>query len=158
LNAVHTQAYNDIKNENDVIIYAQVGKMQFPATAYTVNPQGENYHSIDFQGWRQVETHEGSKTEREHYSVSLYDDGTLKLQTVQDSVIDHTLSATSENPVTGKVIKAYVDNAVANVTIDTSSLATKEEVTENERVTANALYDLDTRVKEILTRLDNAGL
>lgn len=42
--------------------------------------------------------------------------------------------------------------------IDTSNLATKEELEEAEEVTATALVDLDARINDILTRLNNAGL
>lgn len=67
------------------------------------------------------------------------------------AISDSELSTSSLLPVQNKVVttalnnkadKSYVDNAIA----------------ENEKVTANALYDLDVRVKDILTRLDNAGL
>jgi hypothetical protein len=49
--------------------------------------------------------------------------------------------------------------------IDTSTLATKEElenltaeVIRNEKVQASALVDLDARINEIITILNNAGL
>ena len=65
------------------------------------------------------------------------------------TVVDAVMSDESTNPVQNKVIKAYVDNA-KNEIID--------EIVKNEDVTAAALVDLNNKIAELLTRLDNAGL
>ena len=62
-----------------------------------------------------------------------------------------------------KADKTYVEDALGN--IDFSALATKEEVQnltneiiENEEVHASALNDLNSRLDQILTRLNDAGI
>ena len=45
-----------------------------------------------------------------------------------DITVDSEMSDTSENAVQNKIVKAYIDNAVEDVAIDTNGLATKEEL------------------------------
>lgn len=85
------------------------------------------------------------------YTYRFSSDGNFTREIEEGSAleIDSELSDTSENAVQNKAIKAYVDNAVANLT---------NKIIANEEVTAAALNDLSVRINDILTRLNNAGI
>jgi hypothetical protein len=69
---------------------------------------------------------------------------------------DTEMSDTSTNPVGNKVIKKYVDDGVR--VIDDELKTLKDEILKNEDVTAAAFIDLNDRVSEIISRLNNAGI
>ena len=65
------------------------------------------------------------------------------------SFYDSEMSSTSTNAVQNKVIKEYVD---------LNRLGIEANIKENEKITAAALVDLNTKIESILTRLNNAGI
>ena len=158
----HRQVYDTLvelaaKGE-DFIVYAEVGTSIYPATTIFANPLSDTpSYGFSFRGWVQTEIHQGTKTEKEHFAVTLFADGTMQLNTTQDYVIDHVISETSTNAVQNKAIKAYVDEQVAKAggSIDTSNLVTKEELAENEAVYASAITDLNTRLAALEAQLTN---
>lgn len=80
---------------------------------------------------------------------SILGSGNLVIETGGNITIDSAMSSTSVNPVQNKVIKAYVDDNLNDLT---------EEIITNEEVHAAALNDLNARIKELEERLKNAGL
>jgi len=85
-------------------------------------------------------------------SVYVAEDGLSGIK-IEESHFDSELSTTSINAVQNKVVtaainnkadKTYVDNAVANVTVDTSGLATKEEL--NNAIATSITNILNTEV------------
>lgn len=84
-------------------------------------------------------------------SLVVSSDGNVVFET--EEAVDSELSTSSEKSVQNKVItaalnnkadKTYVDNAVANVTVDTSGLATKEEL--NNAIATSITNILNTEV------------
>lgn len=164
-----------------------------------------NIYIVGYKKWMDVVIHEDGNTE-------LRD---TRYGSATSITVDSQLSDTSTNPVQNKVVKKYIDDAVANIegggggsniVVDTemsststnpvqnkvvyselqkkqdtisdladirsgaalgktalqqadiANLATKEEVIANEEVHASALVDLDARIRDIVARLNNAGL
>lgn len=70
--------------------------------------------------------------------------------------IDSEMSDTSDNVVSNKAIKQYVDTRTTALTDEVKKLTS--DVLDNEKVTAAALVDLDTKTKSIIARLDAAGI
>lgn len=120
----HRQVYDTLvelaaKGE-DFIVYAEVGNGVYPATTIYASPLSDTpAYGFDFRGWAQTEIHQGTETEKEHFAVTLFADGTMQINTTQDYVIDHVMSDTSTNAVQNKAIKAYVDNAIAEAITST---------------------------------------
>lgn len=106
----HRQVYDTLveldAKEEDFIVYAEVGIGGiFPATMIVANSLSDTLHYVfDFRGWEQTENHGYTKTEKEHYTVALFADGTMQLDTTQDYVIDHVISETSTNAVQNKAV------------------------------------------------------
>ena len=121
----HRQVYDTLvelaaKGE-DFIVYAEVGKIIYPATMIYANPLSDTpSYVFDFRGWAQIESHQGTITENEHYVVALFADGTMQLNTAQDYVIDHVISETSTNAVQNKVVASAL-----NAKADKSQIPTK---------------------------------
>lgn len=82
-------------------------------------------------------------------SVDALSDKVDKIDNGNNITVDSSLSTTSTNPVQNKVIKAYVDDKLNDLT---------EEIITNEEVHAAALNDLNARIKELEERLNSAGL
>ena len=110
-------------------------------------------------------------------TVVISNDGSVSV--TGGSFYDVAMSDTSTKAVQNKVIKKYIDDAIANVegggsdiVVDTeiSSTSTNpvqnnvvkkyidDNLSEAEKVYAAALVDLDARIQDIVARLNNAGL
>lgn len=63
--------------------------------------------------------------------------------------VDAEMSDTSENAVSNKTIKKYVDEKVDTI---------NSEIMDNEEVIATALTTLNERIDEIVKKIDKAGL
>ena len=79
--------------------------------------------------------------------ISVKNDGSVSGE--NRLIIDTEMSATSTKSVQNKVIKEYVD---------LNRLDIEANIKENEKITAAALVDLNTKIESILTRLNNAGI
>lgn len=80
-------------------------------------------------------------------TVIISNDGSVSLTV--GSIYDSEMSDTSTKAVQNKVIKAYVD---------LNRLDIEASIKENEKITADALVDLNTKIESILTRLNNAEI
>lgn len=82
--------------------------------------------------------------------VKAYADNAVKNVKV---VVDSEMSDSSENAVSNKVIKAYVDGAAKPIGDSVREL--KQVIADNEEVIAKAMNDLNTRLDDIMQRLEN---
>lgn len=82
--------------------------------------------------------------------VKTYTDDAVKNVKV---VVDSEMSDSSENAVSNKVIKAYVDGAVKPIGDSVKEL--QQVIADNEEVIAKAMNDLNARLDDIMQRLEN---
>lgn len=82
--------------------------------------------------------------------VKAYTDDAVKNVKV---VVDSEMSDSSENAVSNKVIKAYVDGAVKPIGDSVKEL--QQVIADNEEVIAKAMNDLNARLDDIMQRLEN---
>lgn len=78
-------------------------------------------------------------------SIALFAGGTFNISELDFWTVDTAMNAESENAVQNKVVKKYIDDAIANAEIgggdiDTSNFATKEELNTKQ----DGINDLDT--------------
>jgi hypothetical protein len=85
-------------------------------------------------------------------NATLFADGTFEPSYLDYCTVDSAMSDSSENAVQNKVVKKYIDDAVAgatpNITVDSALSTTSTNPVQNKLITTK-VNDIDTRVQEI---------
>lgn len=105
------EAYDTItKSNGDVVVFARIGGIYYSATQMLISSTNDCF--FDFESYKETNTTQEAIT-KEHYQLTLKSDGSIVLETTVDSIVDRTVSETSNNPISNKAIKEYVDNTIS---------------------------------------------